>query len=210
MGNSQVFRIHNGQDAQAAYAMTRRLQAAGDHECRCPKTVSASVETSSHQDLGRYLRLESPSIGLSIPAAVVTEVLDGLRPHLARRDNPIRHKNGNAFLITDLTPAVIATLVRLPLVPVTVQAPESPLGAGLAEAVLAVMDDDPATIDWDLGWPFNHSDCGFQLGLNSAERWVPLPPSGHSVYVHVSTAEEAAVLAVTVGGRILGPGAGGW
>ncbi|MGK5684113.1 hypothetical protein [Actinoplanes sp. URMC 104] len=211
MGNSRVYRIHTGDELRDAYGMAQRLLAQRDTTCSCPHDVRVSVDTGSHRSLERFLGIETVWAGVSIPAHLFTDAVTALEPHLGPDDHiPHRHRDGSAWLMTDLTPAVVAALRELPPMAVDVQTTELPLDRDLAEAVLTVIGGDPARIAWNVCWTFNHSHQGFELGLNGRELYVPDPPPGHSLYVHVSDDEQAHELAAAVGARVLAGPELGW
>lgn len=54
MGNSRVYRIHTGDDLDAAYAMAQRLLGLTSVDC-CPQEIDVGVETDTHEGLDRYL-----------------------------------------------------------------------------------------------------------------------------------------------------------
>ncbi|WP_127506478.1 hypothetical protein [Actinoplanes solisilvae] len=212
MGNSEVYRIHTSDDVNEAYAMAQRLLALAETTCGCRPDVVADAKTRTDTALDRYLAVASVFVSLSIPAGLLSPVLEALDPHLGPDDRPGLHRDGSAYLLTDLTPGVVVALRQLPPMAVTVLTPERPLPNDLAELFLGVVNRDPATISWDVCWPGSHSDSGFQFGLNGDELWHPEAPAGHSIYVHVapSRPEQAHELAAAVGGSVLGEPALGW
>ncbi|MEV4202143.1 hypothetical protein [Micromonospora globbae] len=211
MGNSAVYRIHTSDDREAAYAMAQRLVALRSIDCRCPQDVSARVETDSH-DLDRYLGVGPAFLALSIPARSLGPVTGALLPHLPAGDRPSRDGDGNGYLVTDMTPHIVAVLRRLPRIDAEVSTPEHPLPNTVARTVLAATNTDPASISWHTCWPGQHNRCGFELAVNGAELWHAPAPAGHSVYVHVHPArpELAYDLAAAVGGEVMGQPALGW
>ncbi|GID96574.1 hypothetical protein ACFQFC_18205 [Amorphoplanes digitatis] len=212
MGNSAVYRIHTGDDVHEAYEMAQRLLALAETTCGCPPDIDAEAQTGTHTALDRYLAIDSASVALSIPADLVSQVMETLEPHLGAHDPPSRHRDGGAYLMTDLTPALIAALRQLPPMAAEIQTPELRLPNDLSDVFLAVVNRDQASVSWDVCWPDNHGRSGFELGINGRKLWHPETPAGHSVYVHVAPRwpEQAHELAATVGGRVMGEPATGW
>jgi hypothetical protein len=210
MGNSAVYRIHTGDDLDAAYAMAQRLLALAWTGCGCPKDILAHVETDT-RGLDRYVSI-GPDVSLTIPAALLQRTWSVLEPWLSPHERPSIGRDGSAYLITDLTTEVVAALRQVPPIRAKVLTHEHPLPNDLADTVLAAVDTDPASISWDVCWPGNHTRTGFQLGINGVGLWHTPAPAGHSLYVHVHPArpELAHDLAATVGGQVLGEPALGW
>ncbi|MGB2568001.1 hypothetical protein ACPFP2_06055 [Micromonospora citrea] len=211
MGNSAVYRIHTGDDLDAAYAMARRLLAHTSVDCRCPQTVSANAETNTHE-LDRYLGIRPAFVSLSIPAHLLAQVRNVLDPQLPPADRPRADRDGSAFLMTDMTTEVVTAFRQVSPISAEVSTPEHPLPDTSVDAFLVAADTDPASISWDTCWPSEHNRSGFELAINGSELWHAPAPPGHSLYVHVHPArpELADDLAAAVGGQVRGEPALGW
>ncbi|MEU5566746.1 hypothetical protein [Micromonospora musae] len=211
MGNSAAYRIHTGDDLDAAYAVAQRLLAQRSFDCRCPQDASARAETDTHH-LERYLCIGPTFLSLSIPAHLLGPVSRVLEPWLPHDDRPRQHRDGGGYLITDMTAEVVAAFRELPPIAAGVSTPEYPMPSTSADAILAVAGTDPVSISWQTCWPSEHNRCGFELAVNGAELWHAPAPAGHSVYVHVHPARPGLAhdLAAAVGGQVIGEPALGW
>jgi hypothetical protein len=208
VGNSTVYRIYTSDDLGEVRAMARRLLAFSDKTCRCSTSVHVHGEIDSHRALDRYLAIETAWLSISVPAAMVHQIVPALEPY----GDATRYRDGSAHLMVDLTPEVIGVLSRLPAITVEVQTHYLPLERDPAETLFALMGADPMAMAWEVCWPFEHTYAGFELGLNGAQLWHSDSPPGHSVFVHVGTdaVDDAHRVAAAVGGRVIGEGEGGW
>lgn len=211
VGNSTVYRIHTSDDLAAVYAKARRLLDLRSPTC-CPAYVSATIELDTHRDLARYQTLDRAHLSVSVPAELFEQVASVLDPHLPAADRLSRLRDGSAYLMADLTDAVITGLSGLPLLEGTIFTREHDLHDDPADLVIEAVGADPAAIAWRVCWPGRCKGAGFELGLNGVEMYDRDPPPGHSLYVHVGPYEEELVqgLARAVRGGILGDAASGW
>ncbi|MFC7247234.1 hypothetical protein ACFQO7_32580 [Catellatospora aurea] len=211
MGNSTVYRIYTSDDLDAVYAKAQRLLDLRSPTC-CPARVDACIEVDTHRDLARYLTLNGAHLSMSVPAELFEQFAAALDPHLPTADRMTRRRDGSAYLMADLTEAVVTVLSGLPLLDGTIFTREHDLHDDPADLVVAAVGCDPATIAWHVCWPGRCNGAGFELGLNGMEMYDRDPPPGHSLYVHVGAYEEelAQGLARAVRGGILGDAANGW